>query len=130
METLLEQIKALADGTRLRIFKLVERQELCVCQIVPAMGLSQPTISAHLGKLKRAGLVKERRQGQWAYYSADREGLARFSMLWETFITAESEDIPEMRANAARLAEELAKGDPCQKGPGLRGLRGHASRGG
>ncbi|HHW14064.1 MAG TPA: winged helix-turn-helix transcriptional regulator, partial [Firmicutes bacterium] len=72
MNELLEQLKALADETRLKIFKLVERQELCVCQIVPAIGLSQPTVSVHLAKLKRAGLVKERRAGQWSHYSVDR----------------------------------------------------------
>lgn len=123
MEELLEQIKALADGTRLRILKLVEQRELCVCQIVPVMGLSQPTISAHLGKLKRAGLVKERRQGQWSYYSVDQKGLVRFGTLWKAFINAELADIPEMRANADILAEEISKGDPCRRIP----QEGHAS---
>ncbi len=117
MEALLEQIKAMSDGTRLKILKLVERQELCVCQIVPIMGLSQPTISTHLGKLKRAGLVKERRRGQWAYYSMNRESLAQFGKALEAFFSAQLEEIPEMRANALRLAEELAKGDPCPKDP-------------
>lgn len=103
MSLLLEQLKALSDETRLKIFKLVERQELCVCQIVPAVGLSQPTVSIHLGKLKRAGLVKERRAGLWCYYSADRDGLAKFLASWEAFLAANLEGIPEMKAIAARL---------------------------
>ncbi len=104
MNELLEQLKALADETRLKIFKLVERQELCVCQIVPAIGLSQPTVSVHLAKLKRAGLVKERRAGQWSHYSADREGLARFRAALNEFLGAELGDLPELKGLAQRLS--------------------------
>jgi ArsR family transcriptional regulator len=105
MNLLLEQFKALADETRLKIFKLVERQELCVCQIVPAIGLTQPTVSVHLGKLKRAKLVKERRSGQWSYYSADREGLAKFRTSLETFLAADLREIPELVGLAERLSQ-------------------------
>lgn len=103
MSLLLEQLKALGDETRLKIFKLVERQELCVCQIVPAIGLSQPTISIHLGKLKRAGLVKERRTGQWSHYSADRDGLARFRAALEEFLAADLDEVPELKGLADRF---------------------------
>ncbi|MGE5553548.1 MAG: ArsR/SmtB family transcription factor [Betaproteobacteria bacterium] len=103
MNLLLERFKALGDETRLKIFKLVERQELCVCQIVPAIGLSQPTVSIHLGKLKRAGLVKERRAGLWSYYSVDREGLAEFLAAFQEFLAAELGEVPEMNEIAARL---------------------------
>ncbi|HEY3315310.1 MAG TPA: metalloregulator ArsR/SmtB family transcription factor [Bacillota bacterium] len=117
MDELLEQLKALADGTRLKIFKLVEREELCVCKIVPSIGLSQPTVSNHLAKLKRAGLVKERPAGQWSHYSVDREGLARFRAALEAFLKADLADIPAMREVAARLSEERSresqKGDRC-----------------
>ncbi len=110
MTGLLEQLKALADDTRLRIFKLVERQELCVCQIVAAVGLSQPTVSVHLGKLKRAGLVKERKAGQWSHYSADREGLARFRESLEDFLGAGLDEIAEMREIAARIGQSSERG--------------------
>lgn len=102
---LLEQFKALADETRLKIFKLVERQELCVCQIVPAIGLTQPTVSVHLGKLKRAKLVKERRAGQWSYYSADREGIAAFRASLEAFLAADLNEVPELVDLAERLSQ-------------------------
>lgn len=97
LNSLLERFKALSDGTRLKIFKLVEQRELCVCQIVPAVGLSQPTVSMHLGKLKRAGLIKERRAGQWSYYSADQEAIERFQKDLASFLHASLEDIPELR---------------------------------
>lgn len=118
MDELLEQLKALADGTRLKIFKLVEREELCVCTIVAVIGLSQPTVSNHLAKLKRAGLVKERPAGQWSHHSVDREGLARFRAALEGFLKADLADMPAMGEIAARLEEEHSreaeKGERCQ----------------
>ncbi len=111
MDTLLEQLKALADGTRLRILKLVEQRELCVCQIVPAVALSQPTVSVHLGKLKRAGLVKERRAGQWSFYAADREALERFQGQLDAFLRADLDSLPAMRELAERLPPRLGNSD-------------------
>ncbi|WP_347331117.1 metalloregulator ArsR/SmtB family transcription factor [Marinimicrobium locisalis] len=61
--------KALADDTRLKSLLLIEREgELCVCELMAALGLSQPMISRHLARLRREGLVLGRRQGQWVFY--------------------------------------------------------------
>jgi ArsR family transcriptional regulator len=68
--------KALADETRLRILKAISRmEELCECNIVPAFGLSQPTISYHLKVLRGAGLVRSERRGQWVYHRVNRRAL-------------------------------------------------------
>ncbi|MDH5782794.1 MAG: metalloregulator ArsR/SmtB family transcription factor [Candidatus Bathyarchaeota archaeon] len=61
--------KALADETRLRIVKLVEVREMCVCEVMVALGLTQPTASHHLGILENAGLVNDRKEGKWVFYS-------------------------------------------------------------
>ncbi len=61
--------KALADETRLRIVKLLEVREMCVCEVMIALGLTQPTTSHHLGLLENAGLVKDRKEGKWVFYS-------------------------------------------------------------
>jgi len=61
--------KALADETRLRILKLLEVREMCVCEVMVALGLTQPTASHHLGILENAGLVKNRKEGKWVFYS-------------------------------------------------------------
>ena len=61
--------KALADETRLRILKLLEVREMCVCEVMVALGLTQPTASHHLGILESAGLVKDRKEGKWVFYS-------------------------------------------------------------
>src|SRR3954465_10210981 len=60
---------ALADETRLRILNLVAGQEVCVCFFVEALHAPQPKISRHLAFLRRAGLVKARRDGKWMHYS-------------------------------------------------------------
>ena len=61
--------KALGDETRLRILNLLYRRELCVCQIVEALGIGQSKASRHLASLRHAGLVNDRREGLWMYYS-------------------------------------------------------------
>jgi len=60
--------KALADSTRLRILALLVEGEVCVCEIHDTLRLPQPTASRHLAYLRRAGLVKARRQGTWMHY--------------------------------------------------------------
>jgi len=61
--------KALADEIRLRILKLLEIREMCVCEVMVALDLTQPTASHHLGILENAGLVKNRKDGKWVFYS-------------------------------------------------------------
>jgi ArsR family transcriptional regulator len=71
---LLVLLKALADETRLCIFTLLTGQELCVCEIEEALGLSQSLVSNHLAVLRQASLVRARRDdadGRWIFYSAD-----------------------------------------------------------
>ena len=61
--------KCLADDTRAKISLLVVSEgELCVCELTAALDLSQPKISRHLALLRSAGLLLDRRQGQWIYY--------------------------------------------------------------
>lgn len=61
--------KLLSDVTRLRIFMLLARRELCVCQIMGVLGISQPLISRNISLLNRAGLLNERREGKLVFYS-------------------------------------------------------------
>lgn len=61
--------KALADETRLRILGLLAAREMCVCEVMVALELTQPTASHHLGILENAGLVKNRKEGKWVFYT-------------------------------------------------------------
>jgi DNA-binding transcriptional ArsR family regulator len=60
--------KALSDENRLRALLAVKDGELCLCQIIPVLGLAPATVSRHMDLLERAGLVRRRRQGRWRYY--------------------------------------------------------------
>ncbi len=67
--TEIEFYKQLADETRLRCLMLIFAEgELCVCELTHALGLSQPKISRHLANLRQAGVLKDRRDGQWIHY--------------------------------------------------------------
>ena len=61
--------KALADETRMRIINILAVREMCVCEVMVALGLTQPTASHHLGILENVGLVKDRKEGKWVFYS-------------------------------------------------------------
>ncbi len=62
--------KAFADETRLRILHLlIEKKELCVCDIIDILNMGQSKVSRHLAYLKNAGLVVDRKDGIWSYYS-------------------------------------------------------------
>ena len=76
-EELTTIFKALSDGTRLRILKLLEQGELCVCDIVAALDMVQPKVSFHLSALKEADLIKDRKQGKWIHYSLSEKDLFR-----------------------------------------------------
>lgn len=66
--------KCLADDTRTKITLLIVREgELCVCELTAALDESQPKISRHLALLRSAGLLMDRRQGQWVYYRLRRD---------------------------------------------------------
>ena len=60
--------KALADRTRLRLISLIGDSEVCVCFLVEILKTSQPKISRHLAYLRRAQIVKARREGKWMHY--------------------------------------------------------------
>ena len=68
MEDLVSVFKALTDETRLKIIKLLEQGELCVCDIVAALNMQQSKVSFHLAVLKEAGFIQDRKDGKWTYY--------------------------------------------------------------
>ncbi|CAN5291185.1 hypothetical protein BH24GEM2_BH24GEM2_19490 [soil metagenome] len=72
---------ALSDETRLRIVELLSKGERCVCDLQDDLDVAQSRLSFHLKKLKDAGLVADRKEGRWAFYSlnpAALEGMAEY----------------------------------------------------
>ncbi len=63
-------LKILADESRLQIlWLLLNYKELCVCDLVEALGVGQSKVSRHLATLRHTGLVTDRKEGAWSYYS-------------------------------------------------------------
>ncbi|MBV9047576.1 MAG: helix-turn-helix transcriptional regulator [Solirubrobacterales bacterium] len=73
--------KALGDPVRLQLVDVLKRHagQVCVCELVPLFGLSQPTVSHHLKVLRDAGIVGSERHGLWAYYFVMPDALKALS---------------------------------------------------
>jgi len=81
---------ALSDETRLQILDCLRSCERCVCELTDALDAAQSRLSFHLKVLKDAGLVTDRREGRWMYYTLDREALAQAAELMEALTSAPS----------------------------------------
>jgi DNA-binding transcriptional ArsR family regulator len=75
MNSIARTMKLLSDPGRLRILMVLTRRELCVCQIMGVLGVSQPLVSRNLTLLKGAGLLDERKEGKLVFYSV-KKGMA------------------------------------------------------
>ena len=70
------RLKAIADPVRLRLMSmLLTSDEVCTCDLAPAVGLTEATVSFHLGQLKKAGLIAGERRGMNVFYRARRDAL-------------------------------------------------------
>jgi len=66
--------KCLADDTRLKsLLLIVNEKELCVCELIEALQLSQPKVSRHLAQLRKCGLLVDNKQAQWVFYRINPE---------------------------------------------------------
>ena len=98
----LQFYKCLADDTRLRCLLLIQlEQELCVCELMEAIDESQPKISRHLAQLRQHGLLTDRRQGQWVFYSIN-EALPDWAQL--VLQMTATENLEHIAADLGRLA--------------------------
>ena len=103
--------KAVADEARIRILKLLEKSELCVCQIMAVTGLGQSTVSKHLGILKAAGLVECRHKGTWVYYRLAGSSLNRYNTHFLELVSRSLNDDPKISADIVKL-KDIIKIDP------------------
>jgi ArsR family transcriptional regulator len=70
-----ETLNLLGDESRIRLCALLRERELCVTDLVRVTGISQSRVSTHLGRLREAGFVRDRRQGQQAFYALALDSL-------------------------------------------------------
>ena len=112
-----DTLTLLGDESRLRLCALLEARELCVTDLARVTGLSQPRVSTHLGRLRDAGLVRDRRKGPQAYYRLDVDNLpgSARALLDEALRSAD----PTLDGDRARLA-----GLEAERRNGVAGLAG------
>ncbi|MGE0008098.1 MAG: ArsR/SmtB family transcription factor [Parvibaculaceae bacterium] len=92
-----EIFRALADPTRRAVFERLAAREMSVSELKGHFAVSQPAISQHLAALRGAGLVRERRQGRFAYYRVDPKGMAPLLSWIERYRTFWPERIEKLK---------------------------------
>ncbi|OIN97897.1 transcriptional regulator [Candidatus Desantisbacteria bacterium CG_4_10_14_0_8_um_filter_48_22] len=114
MRELVKIFKALSDSTRLRMIKLLQQRELCVCEIMQAMNISQTRASRNLGILKNAGLISDRRDGLWVHYSTSRQKFNEYHQEINALIKKwlRDEDIIIEDSKRLKKAVKLSKAKP------------------
>jgi ArsR family transcriptional regulator len=110
--------RALSDPTRIRVMAALRNGELCVCELVDALDISQSSLSSHLQICREVGVVTTRKESRWIYYSLS----ARYAPLIET-IFSELQTLgrdEQLRGDARRLKKRLQmrEGDRCVIGFG------------
>jgi ArsR family transcriptional regulator, arsenate/arsenite/antimonite-responsive transcriptional repressor len=80
-EATAELFKALGDPARVRLVNLLAQSdgEVCMCDLIEPVGLSQPTVSHHIKKLVDAGLVEREQRGKWAFFSLKRDAVEKLA---------------------------------------------------
>ncbi len=105
--------KALSDGTRLRILNILLAKECCVCEVMQALGISQPSASRHLSILYSARLLKARKEGIWMYYSVDHEGMPPFEQEIVKAVRLAAAEMPEARLDRQKLQKTIKQNNVC-----------------
>ena len=73
MKNIANIFKALSDPNRVRILKMLERKQLCVCEVTSILQLAPSTVSKHLSILREAGFITEVKSGKWVEHKINRE---------------------------------------------------------
>src|SRR5260370_991602 len=83
-------LKTVSDPTRLSMLTTLytAQQPVCICDFTAAYDLGQPTISHHMGKLRKAGLVSARKKGIWVYYTLAQPLPAAMKVLLEAIVAS------------------------------------------
>jgi len=79
MDQLIRVMKALSDPNRVKLIKMLQQREMCVCELQAALRLAQPTVSKHLKILEDAGLVRREKDGLWVNYSTSDGGRSPYA---------------------------------------------------
>lgn len=111
----IELLKVISDATRLRILMLLQKKELCVCQLMAVLGISQPLVSRNLSLLMHAGFLEDRRKGKMIFYKiktkADKKQALLINMLTE--MLADDETLKKDIESLTECSEYQKKTGKC-----------------
>jgi len=87
MKSLINFFKAMGEETRVKIILMLLKEEMCICELIEELKLSQSAVSHHVKILKQANLVNDRRNGKWTFYSINKSGfMTHLKCMQEEFI--------------------------------------------
>ncbi|MBU0483078.1 MAG: metalloregulator ArsR/SmtB family transcription factor [Proteobacteria bacterium] len=103
MKQFITAAKAIADPTRIKIIKLLQAKELCVCEIQAALALSQPTISNHMKILEKAEMSTSRKERNWVIYRLTADSANLYSRQFLNNIREWLDHDPEIKQLRLKL---------------------------
>ncbi len=89
----MEKLKALCDENRLKILKMLADRELCACDFIENLDLTQPTVSHHLKVLVESGIIDCEKRGKWSFYKTNCTELKKFINELDRLSSVRQEDI-------------------------------------
>ncbi len=108
MRELVKVLKALTDQVRIRILKILEDvNDLCVCEVMQVLDISQTRASRNLGILKDAGFVVDRREGMRIFYSINKEKFNEYHFDLMNLLSGWLNDDDTVRKDRARLKQVI-----------------------
>jgi ArsR family transcriptional regulator len=111
MDQLTNLFKVLSDGTRLRVVLLLYLEELCVCELVGVLDMSQPKISKSLSKLRDLNLVQDERKEKFVFYRLKRDNEILNGII--EGILENIHEYPQLQQDMDRLSEKEKYLDQC-----------------
>ena len=114
MKEVIKALKAAGDKNRLRILKMLQHKDMCVCELSAALGITQPSVSKHLSLLKEAGLVSDEREGQWINYRLSDGAAGQFAPALLELVRCWVNDDPKVKADQHKI-KTLCRQDLCKK---------------
>ncbi len=118
MDHVLKILRTLGGETRIKLIKLLQQGEFCVCELEHILELSQPAISQQVRLLKEAGLVESRRDGNWIYYRLQEDNLTESLEKVKRYIMERQGEPAGMGHEWSRmLTVQSLEGDMCPRLP-------------
>ncbi|MGM0397195.1 MAG: ArsR/SmtB family transcription factor [Bacillota bacterium] len=111
MDQLTNIFKVLSDQTRLRVVVMLYKEELCVCELVGVLDVSQPKISKSLSKLRDLNLVEDDRKEKFVFYKLKKDNLMLNKIIEQ--ILENKDEYPQLAEDMERLAEKEKYLDQC-----------------